>query len=105
MLQRGFDLDLAEEPVGADRCSELGAQDFEGDTVIVASVTGQKDDGHPPTSDLSLDRVLVPYCFLEALQGVSHDTPPQPTRCYNTPRYDRRLDRGRLAQAAGPNPL
>jgi hypothetical protein len=59
MLQAGCDLDLAVEALRAERGSELGEQDLEGDGSLVLQVLGQEYRGHPPASELALERVLT----------------------------------------------
>ena len=53
------DLDLAQEALGADGGSELGAQDLERDGPIVPEVAGEIDGGHAAASELALDAVAI----------------------------------------------
>ena len=57
--QAGGELDLAEEPVGADGGREVGAEDFQGDLAVVAEVLGQEHDGHPALAELALEDVAA----------------------------------------------
>ena len=57
--EAGGELDLAEEPVGADGGREVGAEDLEGDLAVVAEVLGQEDDGHPALTQLALEIVAA----------------------------------------------
>ena len=45
MLQPRGELDLALEPLGAERGGDLGVQDLERDGAVVAQVVGEEDDG------------------------------------------------------------
>jgi hypothetical protein len=51
------DLDLAQEPRGADGLRELGLDELDRDLAAMAQVVGQIDDGHPTAADLALDPV------------------------------------------------
>ena len=47
MVQPGGDVDLAEEPLPADRGGDLGVEDLDRDAAVVLLVLGQVDRGHP----------------------------------------------------------
>ena len=57
MVEPRRDLDLGEEPLGAEDRAELGAQDLERDVTIELAVVGEVDDGHPARPELAFDRV------------------------------------------------
>ena len=59
MLEPGGDLDLAEEPLGAERGGELGPENLDGDFSAVPEVGGQVDHGHAALTQLALQRVAV----------------------------------------------
>ena len=47
MVQRGGDVDLAEEPLAADGGADLGVEDLDRDRPVVLVVLRQVDRGHP----------------------------------------------------------
>ena len=51
------DLDLAEEPLAADHCSELGPQHLYCHGAVMLPVLGVKHDSHAPVAELALDGV------------------------------------------------
>ncbi len=59
MLQVGRGLDLGQEPLGADRGGEFGAQHLERDVAVVLEVVGEVDGGHAALPELALDAVAV----------------------------------------------
>ena len=59
VLQHGGDLDLAEEPVAAQRGGELRLEDLERDQPVMLEVFGEEDDGHAAVAELALDPVAV----------------------------------------------
>jgi hypothetical protein len=59
VLQRGGDLDLAEEPLAAERGGELRLEDLERDQPVMLEVFGQEDDGHAAVAELALDPVAI----------------------------------------------
>ena len=72
MLQVGGDLDLGQEPLGADHGGELGAQHLEGDPPVVPEVLGQVDGGHAAGAELALDPIAVGQGELEAVLRLGH---------------------------------
>ena len=67
MLQVGGELDLGQEPLGADHGGELGAQELERDLAVVPEVLGEIDGGHAAGADLAFDPVAVGERYLEAV--------------------------------------
>ena len=65
--ETGGELDLAEEPLGADRGREVGPEDLEGDLAVVAEVLGQEHDGHAALTELALEAVAAGETALELL--------------------------------------
>jgi hypothetical protein len=53
------DLDLLQEPVGAEHGGELGLQYLDRDLTVVLEVLGEVNCGHPAARKLTLDRVAV----------------------------------------------
>ena len=72
MLQVRGQLDLGQEPLGADHGGELGAEQLEGDPPVVPEVLGQEDGGHAAGADLALDPVTVGQGELEAGLRLGH---------------------------------
>ena len=72
MLEPGGDLDLAGEPLGAERGGELGAEDLHRDLAVVLQVLGEVDGGHAALAELALDAVAVGEGGLEAGHRVGH---------------------------------
>ena len=65
MLQVGGDLDLGEEPLGAEHGGELGLEDLDGDLAVVLEVVGEIDRRHAALAELALDAVAVGQGGLE----------------------------------------
>ena len=59
MLQAGCELDLAQEPLGAQRARELGVEHLEGHRAVVLEIAGEVDGGHAAAAELALDAVAV----------------------------------------------
>ena len=57
MAQPGRDLDLAEEPLGAEGGSQVGAEHLEGDRPVELEVLGQVNSGHSAVPELPLNGV------------------------------------------------
>ena len=53
------DADLAQEPLGAERRGDLGAQDFDGDLATVFFFFGQVHGRHAAATQLTLDGVAI----------------------------------------------
>ena len=53
------DLDLPQEPSGAERGGELGPQHLDRDLAVVLEVLGEIDGGHAALAELALDAVAV----------------------------------------------
>ena len=68
MLEIGGELDLGEEPLGADHGGQLGAQQLERDLAVVLQVLGQVHRRHPAGADLALDPIAVRQGQLEPAQ-------------------------------------
>ena len=73
MGETGGELDLAEEPVGADRGREVGPEDLEGDLAVVAEVLGQEHDGHAALAELALELVAPGETAFELLLQFVHE--------------------------------
>jgi len=59
VLQPGAELDLAEEPVGAEGAGELGVEHLEGDGAVVAEVLREVDGRHAAAAELAGEAVAV----------------------------------------------
>ena len=57
VLETGGDLDLAQEPVGAERDCKLGAQDLHGDVAIEPHIPRPVDHRHATAPDFAFDSV------------------------------------------------
>ena len=71
--ETGGELDLAEEPVGADRGREVGPEDLEGDLAVVAEVLGQEHHGHAALAELALELVAPGETAFELLLQFVHE--------------------------------
>ena len=70
MLQRGGDLDLAEEPIAAESHRQLGFENLERDGAMVLEVGGEVDHGHAALAELALDPVTVADSHDELVEEV-----------------------------------
>jgi hypothetical protein len=59
VLEMRGDLDLFQEPIGADDSGQLEAQHLEGDGAVVAQVVREVDRGHAAAAEFALDRVAT----------------------------------------------
>ena len=72
MLQVGGDLDLREEPLGAEHGAELRLEHLDRDLAIVLEVVGEIDRGHAALAELPLDAVAVGKCGCQAFTCRGH---------------------------------
>ena len=72
MLQIGRELDLGQEPLGADHGGELGAQHLERHAAIVADVLRQVDGRHAAGADLTVQAIAVRQGGLEPAEQFGH---------------------------------
>ena len=72
VLEVGGELDLGQEPLGADHGGELGAQQLERHLAVVLEVLGEVDGGHAAGADLTFDPVAVGEGYLEAALELGH---------------------------------
>ena len=72
MLEVGGELDLGQEPLGADDGGELGPKHLERDPAVVAEVLGEVDGGHAAGADLPLEAVAVGQGGLEPAEQLGH---------------------------------
>ena len=68
----GRDLDLLEEPPGADRVGQLGLEDLDGHLPPVLHILGEEHCRHAAVAELALDPVSAGKCFSQAGQRVGH---------------------------------
>ena len=59
MLQPGGELDLAQEPLGAERCGQLRMEHLERDGAVVLEVLRQVYGRHAAPAELALEGVAV----------------------------------------------
>jgi hypothetical protein len=59
VLQAGGGPDLTEEPIGAERVSQLGVEHFEGDDTVVLEIVREVHRGHSAAADLPLQGISV----------------------------------------------
>ena len=72
MLEVGGELDLGQEPLGADHGGELRAQHLERDLAVVLQVLRQVDRRHAAGADLAFDPVAVGEGYLEPALELGH---------------------------------
>ena len=72
MLEVGGELDLGQEPLGADDGGELRAQQLERDLAVVLEVLREVDGGHAAGADLTFDPVAVGEGYLEPVLELGH---------------------------------
>jgi hypothetical protein len=71
--ERASDLDLAQEPIGAQRGGELRVQHLDRDVAVVGHVVRQVHDRHSTLSQLSLEAVLLRELTAKGRQGLRRD--------------------------------
>jgi hypothetical protein len=76
VLQAGGELDLAQEPLGAEAGRHLGVEHLEGHRAVVPQVAGEVDRGHAPTPELTLERVALGQPLPQIRRRVSHGGAP-----------------------------
>ena len=72
VLEAGGELDLTEEPLGADRGGEIRLEDLDRDRTPMLDVLGQEDRGHPPLADLAFEGVVTGEMGGERVEQVGH---------------------------------
>ncbi len=72
VLQIRRQLDLGEEPLGADHRGELGTHELERDLAVVPEILGQVYGRHSAGPDLAFDPVAVRQRALEAAEELGH---------------------------------
>src|SRR3972149_2194390 len=72
MVELRGDLDLAQEPVGAEGGRELWLEDLEGDSALVLEGLRKKTGPHPARPEFPLDRVAIGEGGLEAIERLRH---------------------------------
>ena len=72
VLQVGRELDLGQEPLGADHGGELGPEDLERDAPVVADVLGEVDGGHAAGAGFAVEAVAVRQGGLEPAEQFGH---------------------------------
>ena len=72
MLEPGGDLDLAGEPLGAERGGQLGAQDLHRHLAVVLQVLGEVHRRHAALAELALDAVAAGERGGQAFHSRAH---------------------------------
>ena len=72
MLEVGGELDLRQEPLGADDGGQLRAQELERDLAVVPEILREVHRRHPAGADLDFDPVAVGQRVLEAAEQLGH---------------------------------
>jgi hypothetical protein len=72
MLQRGRHANLAQEPLGAEHCTQLGVEHFERDAPVVLLVAREKHGGHAAAPDLAIDRIRLAERALKLVLQSRH---------------------------------
>ena len=72
VLEVGGELDLGQEPLGADHGRELRAQQLERDLAVVLQVLREVHRRHAAGADLTFDPVAVGERYLEAVLQLGH---------------------------------
>ena len=74
MLQLRRRLDLAQEPITAERRRELRVEHFDRDVSIVLEVVREIHGGHAAGAELARDAVAIRESEAELLDGVRHES-------------------------------
>ena len=72
VLEVGGELDLGQEPLGADHGGELGPKHLERHPPVVADVLGQVDGRHAAGADLAVEAIAVRQGGLEPAEQFGH---------------------------------
>ncbi len=72
MIELAGNLDLPQEPLGADGGGQPGLEDLDRNLTAVLQVFGEVHRRHPTATQLTLDLVAVGEGSLEAIQDVGH---------------------------------
>ncbi len=72
MIELGRDLDLVEEPLGANDRSQLRSENLHRDLAVMLRVPGEVHRCHTPSADLPLDGIAVDEGGFEAVD-VGHE--------------------------------
>jgi hypothetical protein len=59
MLEPRGRSDLAQKPLAAERRTEVGVQDFDGDVATVPQVVGEEDRRHAAGAELAIDAIPI----------------------------------------------
>lgn len=70
MLETGSELDLPQEPVWAERRSQLRVEDLERYRAVVLEVEREVDRGHASAAELSVDAVTVGECSRKVVADI-----------------------------------
>ena len=70
------DLDLAQEPLGADALGKLGGEHLDGDLAVVLLVLSEVDGGIAPTAELTVYGVAIGEGLAQRLRNTGHGVRP-----------------------------
>jgi hypothetical protein len=84
VVQPSGDLDLVQEPGGADFLGQVGPQDLDRDVTVVLEIVGEKDARHTALAQLALEAVPggqgIAQSFKKLGHGASISQAAQPWR-------------------------
>ena len=86
MRERGGEVDLAQEPLAAERLGEVVVEDLDGDVAVVLEVAGEVDGRHAAGAELALDAVVGGERRRQVRRG-------------HAGRWGRRIEGGRVGRA------
>lgn len=72
MLELRGDVNLAQEPIGADHRRQLGSQHLHCNLAIVLHVSRAKHDRHTALGNLALDPISIRECCLKSPEDIGH---------------------------------
>src|SRR5713101_7853449 len=72
MLQSSGDLNFPQEALRAQSCGKLRAEDLHGYCAIVLEIPGKVDRGHPATTKLTFNSVVLGKGGLQAIEEIAH---------------------------------
>lgn len=72
MLELRGDVNLAQEPIGADHRRQLGSQHLYCDLAIVLHVSRAEHGRHTALGNLALDPISIRECCLKSPEDIGH---------------------------------
>ncbi len=108
VFEAGGELDLAQEPLAADRSGQLGFKNLDRHLAVELAILGEIHDGHPPTTQFPLDPVTVGEGDLQAielLRRVRHGVAAPARNSSKMGRRGRTSERGTARRPNGADAL